>query len=389
MIVQADQTILNSLLDKYEASKRFSGQNKIERKILVKVATLFPQYQDHANFEDFSAINDAVDHLSRARLVEAKRNRANNYSEIQLSLDSLAEAYQYLDRTPKSDIHAAIMELLVRYQGRNEVLDRFCLSQIERIQTNKTVSYYNDDLLEFEHSLMAVVALFQIPKETFARDFSVQVFKDSKVFDRISSKVVSLLFEYGDFPEKEQVLSSLNLIKNPTYVNFKGSGVIILKGQLIDLSVLPGDIAISSELLPDIEVIKVKGNIVMTIENLTSFHIANGSDHFLIYLGGFHNQVRRDFIQKLHTQNPAANYFHFGDIDAGGFQILQHLRRQTGIDFNPWRMDLETLVQYKSFCRELTENDRHRLSQLLGQGFDDIIFYMLEHNVKLEQEAVR
>lgn len=389
MIEAADRVILNALLDKYETSKRFSGENKVDRKIQVQVTALFPEYLDHANYDDFNAVNEAIESLTRINLVVPKISRAKVCSQIQLNLDTLADAYLYLGRTPKKDIHSALLDLLVQYQGRNEVLDHFCRTQIERIRSNKSVAHFSNDLTEFEQILQAVTALFQTRKETFVRDFSVQVFKDSKAFDRISNKVISLLFEYGDYPEKEQVLSSLNLIKNPTYVNFKGSGVIVLKGQRIDLSVLAGDIAISSEMLPDIEVIQVTGNAVMTIENLTSFHLADGSERLLIYLGGFHNQVRRDFIRKLHTQNPAATYFHFGDIDAGGFQILQHLQRQTGIDFKPWKMDLETLMQYKAFSRPLTENDRYRLNQLFGQGFDSTILYMLEHNVKLEQEAVR
>ena len=389
MIANADEVILNALLDKYEASKRFSGQHLVDRKIQVKVTSLLPQYLDHANYDDFSAINDAIAHLTQAKFVESKWDRAKTCTDIMLVLDSLAEAYQYVSRTPKSDTHAALLTLLARYQDQNEVLDRFCLAQVERIQANKTVAFFNGDLLEFERILMAASALFQVRQETFVRDFSVQVFKDSKAFDLISDKVVRLLFDFGNFPEKDQVLSNLNLIKNPTYVNFKGAGLIVLNGQRIDLSRLSGDIALSSELLPDIEAIQVTSQVVMTVENLTSFHLADGRDRLLIYLGGFHNQVRRDFIRKLYAQNPTATYYHFGDIDAGGFKILQHLRRQTGIDFIPWKMDLETLMKHESFTKPLSENDRHNLNQLLGQGFDDTILYMLDRNIKLEQEAVR
>lgn len=389
MIANADHVILNTLLDKYESSKRFSGQNLVDRKIQVKVASLFPQYLDHANFEDFSAINDAIARLTRANLIEAKWDRAQTCSDVMLALDFLAKAYQYLGRVPKSDTQASLLILLERYQGHHELLDRYCQAQTERIRANKTVTLFRGDLLEFERILMATSALLQNRQETYVRDFSVQVFKDSKIFDAISDKVVRLLLDYGDFPDKDQVLNSLNLIKNPTYVNFKGAGAIILKGQPIDLSRLSGDIALSSELLPDIEDIHVTGQAVMTVENLTSFHLADDRDRLLIYLGGFHNQVRRDFIRKLHTQNPDATYYHFGDIDAGGFKILQHLRRQTGIDFIPWKMDLETLKKHESFSKPLSENDRSSLYQLLGQGFDDTILYMLDHNVKLEQEAVR
>jgi len=41
------------------------------------------------------------------------------------------------------------------------------------------------------------------------------------------------MYEFSNFPEKDQVLGNLNIIKNPTYVNFKRFtrifGVIMFK----------------------------------------------------------------------------------------------------------------------------------------------------------------
>jgi len=229
-----------------------------------------------------------------------------------------------------------------------------------------------------------------VESESFIRDFSVKVFKDSKVFDRISASVINLLFEYGDFPEKELVLASLNIVKNPTYVNFKGSGKITISGQQIDLYALRSDIAISSTLLLDVDKIEITGKSVMTIENLTSFHSTVPNDNFLIYLGGFHNSVRRDFIKKIYDQNPEVSFYHFGDIDAGGFYILEHLKRQTGIAFQPYKMDKETLLKYQNYSKKLTDNDRDRLNKLKDSSqYSQVIDYMLENNCKLEQEAIK
>ncbi|WP_422449407.1 Wadjet anti-phage system protein JetD domain-containing protein, partial [Thermoanaerobacterium sp. DL9XJH110] len=88
-------------------------------------------------------------------------------------------------------------------------------------------------------------------------------------------------------------------------------------------------IAISSSMLGDIDSVKVFRGKVMTVENLTTFHSFQEKDYFVIYLGGFHNRVRRDFIKMLYDQNSDATYYHFGDIDAGGFLILEHLKDTT------------------------------------------------------------
>jgi len=388
MISKFERTILNKLLDKYERSKSFTGDNKVNQKFSVKLPALFPHYTDHANYELFQAVNEAIDVLVRKKLIFAKANSAKVCSEVSLNLEGIEEAYNYLNRVQKKDIHNSVRQILDAYKDRNQILNQFCRAQMERILANKPLQFFSDDLREFENILVAVEELLRIESETFVRDFSVRIFKDSKMFDRIGSKVENLLFEYGDFPEKNQVLENLNLVKNPTYVNFKGAGSIEISGQTIDLTKLRSDLAISSSMLPDIDKIKITGRAVITIENLTSFHTTDCSDMFVIYLGGFHNSVRREFIKKIYQQNPGVLFYHFGDIDAGGFYILEHLKRQTGIEFEPYKMDMETLMEYQNYSKKLTEHDRDRLMKLRESQFKEVIGYMLENNCKLEQEAI-
>ena len=389
MINKYERTILNTLLDKYEKSKSFNGDNKINQRFFVKIVSLFPKYDDHSNYELFQAVNESIDVLVRKDLILAKISKANVCNEVSLNINSISQVYQYIGRTQKRDINNAVMILLAEYMDKNEILKRFCEAQIERIRANKSIQFFNDDLREFKSILVAVDNLLKVESETFVRDFSVRVFKDSKLLDQISPKIVNLLYEYGDFPEKDQVLENLNIVKNPTYVNFKGAGAIVLSGQRIDLDLLKGDIAISSSMLEDIESIEITGKMVVTVENLTSFHMAEKKDVFLIYLGGFHNRIRRDFIKKIYLQNPDMEYYHFGDIDAGGFYILEHLRKLTGVNFKSYKMDLDTLSQYRNYSKSLTENDKLRLKRLKGNDFDEVIEYMLKNDCKLEQEAIR
>ena len=388
MISSYERVILDKLLDKYEKSKSFSGNNKVRQKFSVRISAMIPRYGDHANYEIFSTVNEAVDILCRKELIRGKSSSANVFNELVLDLDHLDQAYAYADRQPKKESHQAVLQLLEKFQEKNDILKRFCQAQVERITANRSIQFFHEDLPELANILTAVDQLLKIETEMYIRDFSVKVFNDSKLFDGISGKVVSLLYEYGDFAEKDRLLGDLNLIKNPAYVNFKGAGVITIKGQKIDFSALNGDLAISSSLLEEIERIEVTGIGVITIENLTSFHSFQQKDMFVIYLGGYHNQVRRDFIKKIHQQNHDIGFYHFGDIDAGGFYILEHLQRQTGIDFEPYKMDLATLQEYAGYAKKLTDNDRERLSKLQAGRFGDVISFMLENNCKLEQEAV-
>ena len=387
MIKKYELIILNQLLDKYEKSKTFRGDNRVQQMFTVKVDTLFPDYKDHSNIEGFEMINQAVEQLVRENIVRAKFNKAKVCSQVSLNQDNLGEAYRKVGRTSKKAINEDIIGVLEKYRDAHDILNSFVEKQLQRIRDNNPVHFFSN-VREFDSILLAVDEAFKIQEEIYERDFSVKVFKDSKAFEKIRPKVVNLLFEYGDFPEKDQVLETLNIVKNPTHVHFKGAGYMVLSGQTIDFSSFKSDIALSSSLLEDVESIKITGKTVMTIENLTSFHTAKREGVFIIYLGGFHNKVRRAFIKKIQEGNPEVSFYHFGDIDAGGFYILQHLKNKTGIDFKPYKMNIETLEKYSEFWKPLSENDCRRLKNLLDSEFGETIKFMIENNCKLEQEAV-
>ena len=190
----------------------------------------------------------------------------------------------------------------------------------------------------------------------------------------------------GVFAELER--NMINLIKNQGHIYIKGACKISVSGQIIDFSKIKGDMGISSALLDSIDNITVTGNKVITVENLTTFNHLYEENTMIIYLGGYHNTHRRNFIKKLYIQNPNASYYHYGDIDAGGFYILLHLRNKTNVHFLPYHMDINTLQQYSSLTKPLTDNDKKRLQHLLNSEFSEVVQYMLENNCKLEQEAL-
>ena len=383
-----ERMILNSLLDKYERSKSFTGNNKRGQSFSVKLIKLFPKYDDEAEYDLYTSINEAVAELERCEYISLSKKKNGVIDSVTLNTHKLNEIYAFISRTPQSETNERLLQLLTMYANQNEVLAGYCQSQFDRIQCNKKVEYFDGDFEEYEKILKAVSEIFDIPEETYIRDFSVKVFGDSKVFEKIRYKVKRLLFQYGDFPQEETILEDLNIVKNPGHVYIKGCGVITIGGQVIDLSVLNGDIAISSVLLKSIDKIEITGSRVITIENLTTFNNFSQPDTFALYLGGYHNSHRRYFIRKIYEQNPQISYYHYGDIDAGGFYILLHLKEKTGIHFLPYQMDTDTLRQYSAYTKPLTDNDRKRLKHLTDSEFSDTAAYMLEHNCKLEQEAL-
>ncbi len=387
-----ESVILNILLDQYERSKSFIGENKHNQSFSKKIVDLFQDYEDAAQYEVFSGVNEQVQNLEKTGLITVKRKKRGKIetdvvASVQLNLDKLSDAYKVLGRQPKADRNDEILKLLNQYKDCTPLLHDFCQEQVDRIKSNRKPQY-SDDLVKFEQILKVLAEVEKVEEEVFIRNFSIRVLGDSKAFEKIKTSVASILCEYGEYTDKDHVLENLNIVSNPGYVYAKGNGRITISGQVIDFSSLDGDLGLSSALLDSIEEVKVYASKVITIENLTTFNSYADKDAFAIYLGGYHNSVRRKLIRKIYEQNPDKAYYHYGDIDAGGFNILLDLRAKTGISFVPFNMDVATLEKYRDFTKKLTENDKSRLKNLLGGEFDAVVRYMLEHDCKLEQEAI-
>ena len=387
-----ETAILNALLDQYERSKTFIGKNVQNQSFSKRITDLFPGYADEANFELFSEVNSQVASLEKDVLITVKRKKRGKIDTdiitvVSLVVDRLDQCYSALGRQPKADKNAEIKKLLNEYRDRTQLIHDFCEEQFKRLDENKKVQY-SEDLEKLKQILKVLAEIETVEEETFIRNFSIRVLGDSKAFEHIKSAVVSLLCEYGDYPNKESILQDLNIVNNPGYVYVKGNGTITISGQTIDFGLINGDLGLSSSVLDDIENVEVTASKIITIENLTSFNSFNDKDAFAIYLGGYHNSIRRKMIRKIYENNPDKEYYHYGDIDAGGFYILLDLRSKTGIPFVPLNMDVITLENHMNYTKKLTENDRSRLNNLLGGEFDSVINYMLEHDCKLEQEAI-
>ncbi len=400
MLSKIQKRVLNTLIDKYEESATFLGKNKVRQSFAVKPEKLYPAYADDAEYDFFTEFNDAMKGLSEYGYVEL--SAVNGViGKVVLIQEAVPEICTELSRKPKNALLAELQTMLEKYRtSDDELICAYTKEQLQRISEGKLPEYF-DDISEYMDILAALEELTYIRDEVYMRELSVRLYRDSKRLDKLAPKLNSLLFKYGDFPEKETALSECGVISNPSHVMLKGPVTLMIGGAELDLGKMHGDVAFSTEALKDIAHIHVHGKQLITVENLTSFSRQQpGNGTVFVYLGGYHNSVRRAFLKKLYDENMQIRYCHFGDIDAGGFYIYEHLRRKTGIPFYVDRMGVDELETFREYTKELTANDRNRLNRLKDYYADDktenvqkadilrTIEFMLENNVKLEQEAV-
>lgn len=390
---------LNVLLDVYENSVTYKGQNIKNQSFAIKPEKIFYDYNgDYTDQDEVNQFNREMQSLMEFEFVILDYERGIPViSKIKLNTNSINEIYSVLKREDITEKRNREIEMYSQYMGVHYIMDAFCKKQMERLNDYKDAKYTFDIAINLLKLLKYVLGNHSGIME---RELSVAVLGDTKLFEKsYKSRICSIIEEYGeleldlsalDKKEKEKaILEEYQVFSNPSYIFFKGNvDIHYIDGSSI--SVTPDNpIAILSEAIARIEMIKVNSNRIVTVENLTSYNRINDNKLTFIYLSGYHNTAKQRFLKKIAENNSGVSWFHFGDIDPDGYFILKNLVEKTGISFVPLYMDVQQLINYRQYCKPLEKNDMIKANSLLKIHFyDEVMEFMLANNCKLEQEII-
>ena len=394
MIRNFEKNILYKLLDKYEKSKLSKGGTAINRSI--KLTTKDDVLSSYTSFDSYkySDDNDAVIRkLESQGFIKAEFNN-DTFKSLTLNLNNVDDVYDYLNRRNPLKELAKIRMVLSKYY-----FDNFIGLFLDYVETylNEKYDYpkmYFNNADQLDLLLNIFDKLLGLTEEIKKRDFSVRYLGDSKIFESVQGKIVKIIkdFDGNDYDSDDDVLASYNIVKNSSYAMVKNNMVLKINNSIIDLNDLGYELSLSDEMIKNVILLDSQVSKVITVENLTTFYSLNDSDAVIIYLAGFHNHTKQSLLLKIYEKYPNAEYLHFSDIDAGGFLIFNNLVEKTGIPFKPFRMNVEELKSNLSNLKHLTDNDAKRLNKMMSDDrfniFYEVISYMLENNVKLEQELL-
>ena len=390
---------LNMLLDVYENSVTYKGQNIKNQSFAIKPEKIFYEYNgDYTDQDEVNQFNREMQSLMEFEFVILDYDRGIPViSKIKLNTNSINKIYSVLKREDITVKRNREIKMYTQYMGVHDIMDAFCKSQVERLNDYKDAKYTSDIAINILKLLKYVLGN---NSDIMERELSVAVLGDTKLFEKsYKSRICSIIEEYGeleldlsvlDKKEKEKaILEEYQVFSNPSYIFFKGNvDIYYVDGNSI--SVTPDNpIAILSEAIARIEMIKVNSNRIVTVENLTSYNRINDNKSTFIYLSGYHNTAKQRFIKKIAENNSGISWFHFGDIDPDGYYILKNLVEKTGIAFVPLYMDVQQLINCKQYCKPLEKNDMVKANSLLEIHFyDEVMEFMLANNCKLEQEII-
>ena len=387
------------LLDVYENSVTYKGQNIKNQSFAIKPEKIFYEYNgDYTDQDEVNQFNREMQSLMEFEFVILDYERGIPViSKIKLNTNSINEIYSVLKREDITVKRNREIKMYTQYMGVHDIMDAFCKSQVERLNDYKDAKYTSDIAINILKLLKYVLGN---NSDIMERELSVVVLGDTKLFEKsYKSRICSIIEEYGeleldlfvlDKKEKEKaILEEYQVFSNPSYIFFKGNvDIHYVDGNSI--SVTPDNpIAILSEAIARIEMIKVNSNRIVTVENLTSYNRINDNKSTFIYLSGYHNTAKQRFLKKIAENNSGVSWFHFGDIDPDGYYILKNLVEKTGIAFVPLYMDVQQLINCKQYCKPLEKNDMVKANSLLKFHFyDEVMEFMLANNCKLEQEII-
>lgn len=398
-MVKYEENILKYLVDTYRKSKKDSGDNKTNRRTKVKPEKFYKKYNaNDGDFEEISRLNQAVNELTEKGFTYSTTETFGTQIQSIYLVDErirdvekyLSDKYGYVTK----DMQIEQLQLLVDcYKNASPICEKESALLLKSIDNRKIPKNYE----ELNDVFKAISFIEYNQTNLYIREVSMKVYGNSKFFENVTmQQVCTLLRKYSDRTIEEnelidEILVDYHIYKEPQKLCIKGNVVITISDKDVDISGFSEGIEIIASDLENVQSVKICASKFMTIENRTSFLRYKDDDTVTFYLGGYANRYQREFIKMIHDTNPDTKYMHFGDIDAGGFWIHHNLCEITGINFALFYMSADELKneEYESCLHGLTDNDVSRLKELKEMDlYAYTVKYMLENNVKLEQEII-
>jgi hypothetical protein len=404
--------LLAALLDKYERSSFFRKGTPPSRRIMLKLydngQSDFPEYDIEQSGKRI-LVNRVVLSMSEKRLIFyqwMKGEEDHIIAKVWLNVQNLPVAYEFAGRQSKSDaIDDVCFEILGILDNVNaEWARRYLQDTYEAISRKRNIgNRLPEDVVEREALFHAIEFIDGMgDSELLERVFSIQCFGDSKKFERaVKSHLLSVLRKYLDSDEDakdEDLLRQIGIVKYPEQFEFCGNATLSFEYSAVDFSCLRFG---CSFCLPDL----IRGTIhiasgmerIISIENRANYidyiDKHKSDNELVIYHGGQYSPSKKKFLQAVARAMPSkCRWFHWGDIDYGGFSMLARLRREIEKNVIPYRMNKQELKKYDRLTAHVTPAYAEKLKRLMSypelEDCQECLNYLATNGRKLEQEAM-
>lgn len=403
--------ILDRLLDRYEKSKSFKEANS-RRRIFLKMGTSdFAEYDIEKPLirETF---NSVVEDLAEKELVGfewLKHERGNIIERVWLNVANAEQCYFEIGRKAKRSVLDRLLDRVIELKTNADGhwMAAFLSETEQSIRDRASIAGFLP--ADEEQALAVLEALDAVLKlndaQCLERVFSLRCYNDSKYFEKkVKSRLAGIVKRYcidaelSDEMSDDDALMEIGILQAPERIEFRGGIRGEIGGREIDFSIFSRGISLDTDTIKDLSIGDM-GVIrtILFIENKANYidFLVNNQDNtwMTVFHGGFYSPSKGAFFKKIYEAASISGieFYHWGDIDLGGFKMFKRLKTTIIPSLKPYLMDkgaLESRIRYGmpmdsrygDKIRKLSEDEQLK-------EFREVIALMLEKNVRLEQEA--
>ncbi|RXZ77532.1 DUF2399 domain-containing protein [Paenibacillaceae bacterium] len=404
--------LLTLFLNKYEQSQSFvtGTPGKMRPQLIIGKSPFARDYNDEMDFRKRHWMNERLAELEQEDVVQLTmaKYRSDEIEKVYLQWEAVEEAYRISGRTPlRTKLEQLRASLIPLSSHPWRWVQKWRQEMDDALAQGKAVRLDPDDVqgtVDLVHTLNELPLLGD--RAVPIRIFSQQLFRDTKHLERQTLKRLIALAKQASGEQREteeEWLDWLGLTRNPQSVFLCGSLVFRTRdGKQVDTSAFPGGLGLSGETIDVITHVFVSARHILSIENWTSYHhyleqpSVRAGEVLVIYTGGYPNRVLQSFLRKLsqvvsEASNPP-ELLHWGDIDLGGIRIFKWIQSNFFPGLRPYRMGVDTLLQYESQAAPVSEDYASQLVHTLREpryaDWLPVLETMIERRIRLEQECI-
>ena len=383
---------------KYQLLERlcaaFDGAAPADEPPTLVPSDILPSYLEHddeASRKQAQWIFSAVQSLESQRMVRMTKSKHDGGTYVDtITLEDADKAAHELEK-----LAARVAQEEAEQARAEEAVARKRQAQSQGGQTHaqRHGRRRTSDPVDPRITEEAAEYLDEVDSPLTPRELSLLVTGDTKKLDRVGLKrVAQTLRRRGSSASRSNVgaLEEAGVVADLKTICVKGPVVLITQKGAVDASILPNGISMFDADLANIDRAYVRACRIVTVENLDAYRRCNDDDVY-IYTQGSVSPRHRALLRMIHEQNPEVEFAHFGDIDYAGLKAHRVIEDTLGCEVGLFHMGIAELANpaYRKAIHPLTSKDRDLLAQLLEyERYRGLVSYMLERNVKLEQEIV-
>lgn len=388
---------LQKLLRRAEnASGREGAERKVSLRFSRESVPAYTSIETHAAKE--SCHGDLLLAEREGAITIDWDRRAGEKNQIQrIRLADRGVLARFLGVVPRWEAVSRAAELFAPRETEFPVLTK--VLELWRFGT-KVRSTGPDDATAWCEAVAVVThCKLQVTADVPVRRLSARLTGDSKRIEQLAP-IIDVLVQ-GDVAaparDLEDVFNEIGLVKFPPTFLVAGAIQVEIDGRTIAVDTVylgfPPVAITGFSCSPSVTVL-------LTVENLTTFHEMvsrrlEAPGAILLYTGGMPSPSWKRVYRLLLLSLPReARVFHWGDIDAGGFRIADHLA--VCVDDLGRRLDLHGMSPEAlgpvtvTVRRALTDVEVSTIERICARrGWDIACQWVKEHKVAVEQESLQ